>query len=183
MYPSTMGYFWSRERGGHPSVGPCVHGGSSLGVPTISLRNEAALCSAGRRTGEEMAHGKKEFYCSGGGAQSEYKRQTLSRHPHPWPMSVRLRALGQELSNPTVLKGLTHEPPGKEPSGSSQTPPLSNPKAMGPGAPNLREPKRHRPVLCSPWVQGQFVYDRLTHKGIPSLGREDMDSPILQGLG
>lgn len=29
----------------------------------------------------------------------------------PQPLSVRLRAVGQELPNPTVPKGLTHEPP------------------------------------------------------------------------
>lgn len=99
----------------------------------LSVSGEAALCSAATITGKEMARGKKEFYCPGGGAHSEHKRQTLPHHPRR-----------REQPNDPTLQDLTHEPPGKGPSGSSQ-PQILQPTL--PGSPS--KPQGHKSVALA----------------------------------
>lgn len=107
--------------------------------------------------------------------------------PPPRPLSVRLQALGQELPSPTVLKGLTHEPPRKGPSGSSRFRACSphhhqTPRPWGQEHSTSMTPEAWACPLLSLGTRAVCPW-QMTHQGIPSLGREDTDSPMWQGLG
>lgn len=99
----------------------------------LSASGEAALCITATTPGKKTAHGKKEFYCPGGGEHSEQKRQTLPHHP-----------CSRQLPNDPTLQDLTHEPPGEGPSGSSQ------PQILQPTLPGLpSKPQGHRSVALA----------------------------------
>lgn len=116
-------------------------------------------------TGKEMDHRKRDFYCLGGSAHSEHKRQTLPHHPH-----------SQEQPSDLMLQDLTPEPPGKGPSGSSRPQIL---QLTWLGLPN--KPQGHR---CGTGLTSALT--RVSTTEPQMLGREDRAStepPVLQGCG
>lgn len=121
----------------------------------VPASDGAALRSTATITGKGMARGRKEFYCSGGGAHSEHKRQTLPHHP-----------CSPEQPHDPRLQDLTHGLPWKGASGSSQ-PQILQPRHRGCPANPKDTGLWHWPALCS----SLLAHGGLTLWRVPDVGK------------